>query len=260
MGAASSCHPLVSVLMPVYNEEDNVVRAIKSVIAQTYRNWEFVIVDDGSTDRTPTILKEFSESDPRIKVIRNERNMGITASLNRGLKACKGEYIARLDADDWYHPEKLEEQVRFLEEHPDHGMVGTFFTLVYDDGREIRVSLPVKHENILKRMAYRNSFCHSCVTFRREVLEVAGYYDEKLKYAQDYDLYFRVMSIAKAANIPKYLCYRRYRKHSKRRMVRSTLNSIIIPFKYWRVLGVNTIYYVFITRRILTLLKILLFY
>jgi len=249
--------PSVSIVMPVRNEERIVSRAIDSVINQTFSDWELVIVDDASNDLTPKILSEYENKDPRIRVLRNNRCLGITKSINKGIRASMGRFIARLDADDWYHPDKLEEQVKFLESHPDHGVVGTFFILVTPDGDRLKIDLPVNHEQIMKRMAYRNAFCHSCVMMRKDVLEKVGLYNERLRYAQDYDLFFRILSVSKGANIPKYLCYRTFRKHPKRRMLESTVNSIVTPLKYWRVLGRNVIYYPLLFRRIVALIRIL---
>lgn len=249
--------PLVSVIMPVYNEEKLVGRAIKSVLNQTLEDLELIIVDDGSTDNTPEILQEFQELDERIRVTRNRRNIGITPSLNRGLKLSRGRYIARIDADDWYRAEKLEVQARFMEDNEEYGIVGTFYILVRPGGGYIKVRLPISHESILKRMAYRNAFCHSCVMIRKRILDEVGYYDESLRYAQDYDLFFRIISISKAANIPQYLCFRTERRFSKKRMIERTLNSIRIPLRHRRVLGIYSIYYILLLRRILTLIRIL---
>ena len=201
--------PLVSIVMPVYNEEKNISRAIQSVVNQTYQKFELIIVDDGSTDSTPQIINDFKRTDDRIIYLRNVVNRGTTYSLNRGLRKATGEYVARIDGDDWYCPKKIELQINFLKRRREYGIVGTFYILITDDRRAFKVNLPVTHEEILKKLAYRNPFAHSSIMVRREVLDKVGYYDEKYEYAQDYDLYFRILSVSKGYNIPRYLLFRR---------------------------------------------------
>ena len=250
--------PLVSVIMPVYNEEGSIRKAIKTVIDQTYKKFELIVVDDGSTDRTPDIVKALQEVDERIIYLRNEENRGTTYSLNRGLRRASGEYIARIDGDDWYHPRKLELQVKFLEGHREYGIVGTFYILVDESGRAVKVQLPVTHSEIMKRMAYRNAFAHSSIMVRKSVLDMVGYYDERYEYAQDYDLYFRILEVSKGYNLPFYLLYRMRRRQKRRILIKRTLNSILIPLRHRRILRRNVIYYPLLARRFLTLWRALI--
>ena len=245
--------PLVSIIMPVYNEEASIKKAIKTVIDQTYKKFELIVIDDGSTDGTSNIVKTLQKLDERIIYLRNEENRGTTYSLNRGLRRALGEYIARIDGDDWYHPRKLELQVKFLEGRSEYGIVGTFYILVDESGRAVKVRLPVTHSEIMKRMAYRNAFAHSSIMVRRSVLDMVGYYDERYEYAQDYDLYFRILEVSKGYNLPSYLLYRMRRRQGRRTLTKRTLNSILIPLRHRRILRRNVIYYPLLARRLLTL-------
>jgi len=245
--------PLVSIIMPVYNEEASIKKAIKTVIDQTYKKFELIVIDDGSTDGTSNIVKTLQELDERIIYLRNEENRGTTYSLNRGLRKASGEYIARIDGDDWYHPRKLELQVKFLERRSEYGIVGTFYILVDESGHAVKVRLPVTHSEIMKRMAYRNAFAHSSIMVRRSVLDMVGYYDERYEYAQDYDLYFRILEVSKGYNLPSYLLYRMRRRQGRRTLTKRTLNSILIPLRHRRILRRNVIYYPLLARRLLTL-------
>jgi len=249
---------LVSVVMPVYNEEKTVKRAIESVLSQTYNEIELLIIDDGSTDSTPQIINELAKKDDRIIPLKNSINRGITYSLNRGLRKASGEYIARIDGDDWYHPRKLELQVSFLEKKRNYGIVRTFHILLMDGAKALKVSLPITHERILKQLAYRNPFAHSSIMVRKEILDKVGYYDEKYEYAQDYDLYFRILSVSKGYNIPRYLLFRRSRRQNRKTLTKRTINSIIIPLRHRKVLGKYSLYYPLLIRRILSLLRILM--
>jgi len=248
--------PLVSIVMPVYNEENTVKKAIESVLNQTYREIELIVVDDGSTDTTPQIVSQLKKRDCRIIFLRNSVNRGITYSLNRGLRKASGKYIARIDGDDWYCSKKIELQVDFLEKRKEYGIVGTFYILILNS-KALKISLPVSHEKIMRQLAYRNAFAHSAIMIRKDILDRVGYYDEKYQYAQDYELYFRILSISKGYNIPKYLLFRRSRKQKRSVIVKRTLNSIIIPLKYHRVLGRYSLYYPLLARRLISLVRIL---
>ncbi|MCD6593200.1 glycosyltransferase family 2 protein [Candidatus Bathyarchaeota archaeon] len=249
--------PLISVIMPVYNEEKTIKKAVESVLKQTYREIELIIIDDASIDSTPKIISELAKEDDRIVMLRNSVNRGITHSLNRGLRKASGKYIARIDGDDWYHPRKLELQMTFLEERGDYGIVGTFYVLLTGDKMALKINLPITHDEILRQLAYRNAFAHSSIMVRKDILDTVGYYDERYEYAQDYDLYFRILSISKGYNIPKYLLFRRLKPQNRKTLTKRTINSIMIPLRYRKVLGKYTLYYPLLIRRVLSLLRIL---
>lgn len=251
-------NPLVSIVIAAHNEERTIRRAILSALNQTYKNLQIIVVDDASTDNTYQIARRIAENDERIILLRNFEKLGPACSRNKGIKYAEGEYIGILDADDWYHPQKIRHQISFLEKRPSYGILGTFCITIQPNGKVLRTRLPQTHDEILKTLAYRNPFVHSSVVIRKNILEEVGYYNTKYKRAHDYDLYFRVMSRSKGANLPKYLCYRIEKAQSKRTMVESTLNSIIIPLRYWNILKLNVIYYPLLIRRIAPLIILML--
>jgi len=250
--------PLVSIIIAAYNEGKNIKRAIRSALNQTYKNLEVIVVDDASTDDTYEVACRIAEEDDRVTAIKNSENLGPAYSRNIGLRFAEGEYVGILDADDWYHPRKIRSQVSFLEKKENYGIVGTFCITLYPDGRLEKTQLPVTHEEILKRMAYRNPFVHSSVLMKKDVLDEVGHYNTKYRRAHDYELYFRILSKSKGANIPKYLCYRWKKLQNKRTMIESTLNSIIIPLKHYKILRWNVVYYPLLLRRLLAIIALII--
>lgn len=193
--------PRVSVLMSVYNDARFVAEAVDSILSQTFSDFEFIIVDDGSSDATPAILKQYA--DPRVTVLRNERNVGLTKSLNRGLEATQGEYVARQDADDRSLPHRLAHQVKFLDTHPEICLVGTGFVRVDEEGRELgTVTMPTEPAQIREMLFYAHCFCHGSTMGRRADLQAIGGYDERFVAAQDIDLWLRLAERCQLANLP----------------------------------------------------------
>ena len=200
--------PKVSVVMSVYNGEKYLKESVESILNQTFSDFEFTIINDGSTDKTPEILRSFN--DERIKVI-NQENMGLTRSLNKAINLVIGEYIARMDADDVSLPERLERQVEFLDENLDVGMVGTACKEIDRDGQEIGIFSPPTTNNELKKVLIRyNPFVHASVMIRRTVIDKVGIYDESFSSAQDYEFWFRIAKFYKIANLTQLLLVRRY--------------------------------------------------
>lgn len=206
--------PCVSVLMSVYNGERHLEDAVESVLRQTFRNFELVIVDDGSTDSTPGILASFAARDDRVVLVRNDCNLGLTRSLNRGLALARGEYFARQDADDVSLPERLAYQVKLLDRRLEIGLVGTWTERIDGEGHSLGVRpMPTRPTHIRWQLIFANPFVHSSVMFRRSLLEAAGAYNESLKYAQDHELWVRYSYRALAANIPVPLV--KFRRHDE---------------------------------------------
>jgi glycosyltransferase involved in cell wall biosynthesis len=200
--------PLVSVILPVYNAEKTIRRAVESILSQTYTGFELIIINDGSADLTQGILDSFD--DERMRVFRQE-NRGLVASLNRGIKESVGEYIARMDADDFAMPERLEKQVEFMKNHPTVGVLGTAVKTVYSDGTE-RVRLrPMDTGSIKKNIVRICPFCHSSVMIRKKVFDEVGTYDAskdgaKKLLVEDYDLWVRILAVGyDLANLPDVL-------------------------------------------------------
>ena len=189
--------------MPVYNVEKFVLKAIKSILNQTVKNWELIIIDDCSTDSTLKIIEQESKKDSRINIIRNKTNSGITYGLNKGIKLAKGEYIARMDGDDLCEPRRFEQELAFLEGHKNHILIGTFGKII--DGEDKKVGIiDFPRNNIflrLKMLEY-NCFIHGSIMVRTKILKKIGGYSDKYKYAEDYFLWLRIMKFGKVGNIP----------------------------------------------------------
>ena len=196
--------PKVSVLMCVHNCEKFVRQALQSVYSQTYQDFEVVVVDDGSTDSTPDILLEMKDS--RTVIYRNAENKGLTKSLNSGLKLCRGEYIARMDADDISHRQRFEKQVKFLDETPSCIAVGCWCGRIDSNGKLWGYwKPPTEHEGIKKHLVVGSSIPHGSAMVRRSVLIEAGGYDERYEYSQDYDLWLRLCEVGELRNIGEFL-------------------------------------------------------
>lgn len=186
--------PRLTVLMPVYNCEAFVRESIESILGQTYRDFELLAVDDGSTDATPEILRSYA--DDRLRIVRNPGNLGLTPSLNVGLREARGALVARQDADDIAYPERFARQVAFLDAHPEVAMLGTQFVSIDERGHRRPLHLWMKCETsigIRWQLLFENAFVHSSVMFRRDVVtgEFHGY-DETFRTNQDFDLWTRM--------------------------------------------------------------------
>ncbi len=196
--------PKITVLMSVYNGEKYLREATDSILNQTFRDFEFIIINDGSTDDTSEILENYD--DPRIIVINNRKNIGLTKSLNKGLRMAKGEYIARQDADDISFPQRLEKEVNFLEKHKRVGLIGSSFQLISENGKSLTThKVLTTNEEIKKGLREGNRFGHGSVMFRRECLDKVGFYREEFRSAQDYDLWLRISEKYNVANISEPL-------------------------------------------------------
>ena len=203
--------PKVSVVMPVYNGEKYIRQSIDSILHQTFKDFELLIINDGSIDNTRIIIDSYAVVDPRVKVF-HRKHEGVSAASNFGLETAIGEYIARLDSDDIATPERLEVQVKYLDEHPDIDLVGSYFRAFYEDGREIDVVISTSNEELQKILPQMNQLGHSTIIMRRCIIEKVGMYDTSFALAEDYEYYLRIIEKCKVANIPQFLM--RYRIHS----------------------------------------------
>ncbi|MBD2362800.1 glycosyltransferase [Anabaena minutissima FACHB-250] len=197
--------PSITVLMPVYNGEIYLREAIDSILDQTFQDFEFLIINDGSTDSTREIICSYD--DPRIRLIDNDCNLGLTRSLNKGLKLAEGEFIARQDADDVSEPERLAKQVAFLETHPEVALVGTWYKDIDPQGKLIeKRNLPCNSTQIRWEILFYCPFVHSAVMFHKNsIAEQIGFYNEAYSYAQDYDLWWRIARRLQIVNLNEYL-------------------------------------------------------
>lgn len=202
--------PLVSVLIPCYNTELYIEEAVRSIMNQTYSNLEIICINDGSIDKTKEILLRLSEEDKRIRYVENESNIKLIATLNKGLKLCKGKYIARMDADDISLPERIEKQVDFLEKNEEYGALGCYIKQFgYTD---FLWRMETKDERIRGYLFYGAALPHAAIMLRRSVVfdNNLGYIKEYL-HVEDYRLWFDVAKYTKMANLPEVLyLYRMY--------------------------------------------------
>jgi Glycosyl transferase family 2 len=195
----------VSVILPVFNCKTYVGEAIESILNQKFQDFEFLIIDDGSTDGTPGVLAKYT--DPRIRHYRHE-NRGLAATLNIGISLAQGKYIARQDQDDISLPERLEKQVAFMASHPRVALLGTWAQIMEGDRLVERYHRHPCNEAVLKyQLLFNNYFVHSSVMMRREVVEAIGGYctDSERQPPEDYELWSRVARVAGVANLPEVL-------------------------------------------------------
>lgn len=204
--------PTVTVLMAVHNAEPYLAEALDSLLAQTYRDFELLVVDDGSTDGSSARLDAYARSDRRIRLLRHERNQGLTASLNHGLAQARGRYIARQDADDRSAPRRLARQVAFLEAQPEVALVGSWYRQIDPEGLVLGApSLPCQTTVLRWALHFYCPFVHSAVMFRRTVVpDAVGPYDGRWPYAMDYELWTRIADQYPVANLPEPLVDWRY--------------------------------------------------
>jgi glycosyltransferase involved in cell wall biosynthesis len=207
-------NPKISVLMPAYNTEKYISEAIESILNQTFRDFEFIIIDDCSTDGTWEIIQEYAKIDNRIIALRNEKNLKICKTLNRGIEIAKGKYIARMDADDWSYPDRLEKQFKFMEENADIAISGGTME-VCDEKLKVlnQRKYNLTDEKIRKKLFRYSPFSHPLVIYKTELAEKINGYDEFFYVAQDYDFYFRIGRQGKFANLKDRLL--KLRTHPK---------------------------------------------
>lgn len=194
MGDSQKNIPAISVLMSVYNDERFLRESISSILNQDCSDFEFLIFDDASSDRSWDILQEFVRKDDRIRLFHNEKNIGLTATLNRGLEKAMGKYIARMDADDISLPNRFSLQYQFLEEHPEIFLCSGATEMIDESGNSLRILEPILEESALqKRLEKKCCLQHPSIFFRKSDIR----YREKFLYAQDYDLYTRILTSGK---------------------------------------------------------------
>lgn len=236
---------LVSIITPVYNGQDFLDRSIKSVLAQTYENWELFLIDDGSSDNSVQIIENYLE-DNRIKLLRNESNSGIPTTRNKGIENSTGEFIALLDQDDEWLPHKLEKQVsRFLEIDDSFGLIYSNVEVRTDQGilsdqkKEIEPEASIQSN--LELMLSRNLITSPTAMVKRKALEEVGLFDESIRWGgDDYDLWIRIAHKFKFDYIDEVLCIRHEHQQNysadKKRMM---LKTIDLGEKYVKQFGLE---------------------
>ena len=204
--------PLVTVLMSVYNDARYLPAAVESILRQSLDDFELLIIDDGSADGSAGYLARLS--DPRVRVVRNERNLGLTRSLNRGLDLARGLFLARMDADDVAAPQRLERQVECLDRHPNVGVLGSSRVLINEAGDFVAHAPAAEGDVAIRwKCLLGNPLAHPAVMLRLHLLNAHKLrYDESYRTAQDYELWSRLLTVTKADNLPEPLLHYRLRE------------------------------------------------
>lgn len=202
--------PKISVIMPAYNAEKYIAEAIDSILGQTFGDFEFIILNDCSKDRTEEIILSYSDS--RIVYLKNEKNMGVAATLNRGLSVARGEYIARMDADDISLPERFEKQVAYMEANPETMVLGCALERFGQDIKTQVRSFSTDSKQMRIDLLFACGLAHPSVMMRRAVIMELGGYDMSFEGMEDYELWCRVLNKHEITTLPDVLL--RYRVHS----------------------------------------------
>ncbi len=198
---------MISVVMSVYNAEKYLKEAIESILNQTFQDFEFIIVNDCSTDRSGVILNDYEKRYSSITLINNQENIGLTKNLNSAIALSKGEYIARMDADDISEINRFERQIEYLRVHEDIDILGAFSNDINESGEVFRTrTTPVKHKDIIKMLPKLCPISHPTVMFKKSSLEKIGFYNEKYRTSQDLEMWYRAAGAGlKFGNVPEYL-------------------------------------------------------
>jgi glycosyltransferase involved in cell wall biosynthesis len=203
MDSENKKNPAISVIIPTYNRAKLIGEALASVVAQTFTDFEILVVDDASTDDTSRVVEEYMKK-VALRYVRLKKNTGVSAARNAGVAMATGKYIAMLDSDDvWLDKEKLSRQIDFLETNPDHALVGTWIRTIDAGGDALKeIRFETSDADIRRYILARNQFAQSSVLFRKEA--AIGGYDSSLTVNEDYDLWLNIGTKWKFANIPQF--------------------------------------------------------
>lgn len=202
--------PRVSVIMPVYNAREYLAQAITSILEQSFRDFEFIVLDDASQDGSWEIIQSFAGRDRRIVPLRNRENLKLSKTLNRGITQARGTYLVRMDADDISLPKRLAIQVAYMDAHSEVGISGGTMQVINARGKIIGRRRYHLEDAAIRGHIFRYSpFSHPAVIIRKSVLDQAGPYDPEFNPAEDYELYFRLGRLARFGNVPESLIHYR---------------------------------------------------
>jgi len=242
--------PCISVVMPVFNVENYISHAIDSILSQSFEDFEFIIIDDASTDNTASILSKYNDS--RIVLIRNIRQIGVARSINKGIYYSRGKYIARMDGDDISLKDRFEKQIAYMEYYSNIGICGSFFKIINRDGQSLHSQKkPIGDENIRMGLFWgRTSLAHPSIIIRKGLLDKYNLrYDPAFYYAEDYDLYCRSSLFFSLDNIPEELI--EYRIHensvSQKYIEHQKLDARMALYLHLKRLGLDFKYQEFIS-------------
>lgn len=238
--------PAVTVLMGIYNGARHLRDSLASIQAQTLADFEFLIIDDASTDDSLSIVEAAAAGDARIRVLRNPVNEGLGAILHRGVREARAPIVARMDADDVAVPDRLRRQVQFLRDHPEVDVCGSYATDIDDEGRVLRERrVPVAHDDIV-RLIWTCPLIHPTVAFRRDRILGVGSYLPSMRRRQDYELWFRCVRAGLGfANIPEPLLLYRYSTQTLRRNnLPAMWQQVLVGLKGCRLIGAPPLAYI----------------
>lgn len=233
--------PEVSVLMASHNGEKFIRQSLDSIINQTFSDFELIVINDASSDNTSDILKEYADKDSRIRFYSNEKNRGLTVSLNTALKYVSPDsrLICRMDDDDVCMPNRLEMQTKYFRQHKEADIVGSNAFIIDDENRIIgERTTPANHEEITATLPRYNPMIHSSIMIKCDVLKNVGGYNEEFRTSQDYELWFRLAAAgARFANIPENLLkYRETRSAQRRKSMKYRFNDFKIRKRGYKLL------------------------
>lgn len=224
--------PLVSIIMCTWNSDKYISEAINSVLNQTYGNWELIIINDASSDNTKDIISKYITANNEIIYLENKINLWVSISRNKWIELSKWKYIAILDSDDIWFPNKLEKQIEFLEKNNDYWLVWTNVIRIDENGNSLWKFVKKETDTaIRKNLIFANQFCHSSILFRKSALDQVGFYDEKIPLSEDYDLFLRIWTVSKLYNIQEYLT--KYRIHDSNISKTRKLHLKWIAYKFF---------------------------
>lgn len=222
--------PKISVLMSVRNGMPFLPQAVKSILSQSYKNFEFIIIDDASADETWEYLK--SQKDQRIKLIKNSKNLGLAASLNKGLRLAKGDFIARMDADDISLPNRLKIQLNYLQKHSRVDLCGCWVNLIDEKGETIgEKKYPTESDQVKKAITWYTAVVHPTYMGKRDFFRKMKGYRLNFDYAEDYDLLARAKNKYTISNIPKKLLLWRLQQSRRSRENMAKMDRVVIAIK-----------------------------
>ena len=225
----------ISVIMSVFNSENYLDEAIESILNQTYNEFEFIIVNDASSDNSLEIIKKYMQIDKRISLINNKKNLGLTKSLNLALKIAKYDFVARMDSDDISDIFRFEKQIEFFKQNKNYALVGTNIQKI-DKFNNIVENNTTKYtyKDIKKTLKYRNCFAHGSVMINRAILDFDLKYDENFLYAQDYKLWCKIAKKYPVANLKEYLYKLRVHNSSisKKKIELQSIYAGIVAYEF----------------------------
>ena len=226
---------MISIVIPLYNKELSILNTLKSVQNQSYDDFEIIVVDDGSTDGSYRIVDDFRSSESRLSLIR-KTNGGVCSARNTGIEAARGEFVALLDADDIWDEDYLLEQMRMVEDFPDCSMWGINYAETIDGRvvRDVPTGLPTGFRGIVKDYflipgRVSDLFCSSSVLIRKSTFDVIGLFDERIRYAEDSDMWFRIIARFPVAFYDKYMVYYRFDAENRAQNMHRPL-KVFLPY------------------------------